>query len=365
MACLVLAGWAAQAAGGTPRFGERVDRGLVEHAPISEASGIVASQKNPGVLWVHNDSGQPNRVFALSSRGVHLGTYVLNGVKNHDWEDIALGPGPEAGRSYLYIGDIGDNRARRDLKYIHRVPEPRVRAGQAAGQTLSNIETISFRYPDGKRDAETLLVDPITKDLYVISKREPQVRVYRAASPQLTTAPITLERVATLALNEHAAQDAWLVGGDISPSGAEILLKSYRAVYYWTRAPGQTVHQALTARPVTLPYLPEPQGEALGWKADGTGYYTVSEERDSVPARLYFYPRLPAAERAPIDTNAGRPGARQRWLAQRTARASSSAYKESKRSASGSGCQSKQSSAVPITERGRRTRGIAPWIIAP
>lgn len=312
VAWCVLAGPAAQAAGGTPQFGEQVDRGLVEHAPISEASGIVASQKNPGVLWVHNDSGQPNRVFALSSQGVHLGGYVLDGVKNHDWEDIALGPGPENGRSYLYIGDIGDNRARRDLKYIHRVPEPRVRAGQAARQTLSNIETISFRYPDGKRDAEILLVDPVTKDLYVISKREPQARVYRAAYPQSTTAPITLEQVATLALNEHATRDAWLVGGDISPSGTEILLKSYRTVYYWTRAPGQTVHQALTARPAALPYLPEPQGEALGWEADGGGYYTVSEERDKVPARLYFYPRLPATEHAPIDTNDGRPGARQR-----------------------------------------------------
>ncbi len=294
----VLAVWTAQAASDTPHFGERVDKGLVEHAPISEASGIVASQKNPGVLWVHNDSGQPNLVFALSSRGAHLGVYVLGGVKNHDWEDIALGPGPEDGLSYLYIGDIGDNRARRDLKYIHRVPEPRVRAEQAARQqTLSNIETISFRYPDGKRDAETLLLDPVTKDLYIISKREPRVRVYRAPYPQSTTVPMTLEQVATLALNEHAAQGAWLVGGDISPSGAKILLKSYRDVYYWTRAPEQAVHQALAAPPITLPYLPEPQGEALGWKTDGTGYYTVSEERNKIPARLYFYPRLPAPKR--------------------------------------------------------------------
>lgn len=291
-----LAVWAAQAASGAPHFGERVDKGLVEHEPIREASGIVASQKNPGVLWVHNDSGQPNLVFALSSRGTHLGIYVLDGLTNHDWEDIALGPGPEDGRSYLYIGDIGDNWAQRDLKYIHRVPEPRVRARQAASQNLSNIETIAFRYPDGRRDAETLLVDPVTKDLYVISKREPQVRVYRAPYPQSTSAPMTLEQVATLALNKHAAQDAWLVGGDISPSGAEILLKSYSEVYYWARAPEQTVHQALAARPIALPYLPEPQGEALGWKADGTGYYTVSEERDKVPARLYFYPRLLATE---------------------------------------------------------------------
>lgn len=290
----ILAAWAAGAAGDAPRFGQRVDRGVVEHAPIREASGIVASRKNPDVLWVHNDSGQPNQVFAVSSRGGHLGTYVLDGITNHDWEDIAIGPGPQDGQSYLYIGDIGDNRARRDLKYIHRLPEPQVEAGPAAVHHLSAIETLAFRYPDGRRDAETLLVDPLTKDLYVISKREAGLRVYRAAYPQPTGAPMTLERVATLVLEEQPTTEDWLVGGDIAPSGAEILLKSYRAVYYWTRAPGQTIHAALAARPMSLPYQPEPQGEALGWKADGTGYYTVSEERGRIPARVYFYPRLPA-----------------------------------------------------------------------
>jgi hypothetical protein len=126
----------------------------------------------------------------------------------------------------------------------------------------------------------------------VISKRETKVRVYRASYPQSTTAPMTLEHVVTLALNERDTMSAWLTGGDISPSGQEILLKSYIGVYYWSRAPGQPVHDALRAAPTLLPYIPEPQGEAVCWKADGGGYYTVSEERDAIPAHLYFYPRL-------------------------------------------------------------------------
>ena len=55
---------------------------------------------------------------------------------------------------------------------------------------------------------------------------------------------------------------------------------------------GRPLHEALTAEPIPLPYLPEPQGEAICWKADGGGYYTVSEEHDDIPAHLYFYPRL-------------------------------------------------------------------------
>jgi hypothetical protein len=58
-----------------------------------EASGIVASRQNPGVLWVHNDSGAPPRVFAINARGDLLGICNVGGAKIRDWEDIAVGPG--------------------------------------------------------------------------------------------------------------------------------------------------------------------------------------------------------------------------------------------------------------------------------
>jgi hypothetical protein len=79
------------------------------------------------------------------------------------------------------------------------VPEPRVEANQAPVElTLAGAETIIFQYPDGDRDAETLMIDPRTKDLYVVSKREASARVYRAAYPQSSSETITLEQVATL-----------------------------------------------------------------------------------------------------------------------------------------------------------------------
>ena len=278
------------------QFGERVDLGLVEYAAITEASGIVASRKNPGVLWVHNDSGQDNVVYALTTQGKHLGSYKLQGVKNRDWEDIALGPGPQPGQHYLYIGEIGDNRARYDRKYIYRVAEPRVTVSQTPGEwVLSHIDTIPIRYADGRRDAETLFIDPLSKDLYIVSKREAQVGVYRAPYPQSTTNTTTLERVATLSLNKAATNGAWLVGGDMSPAGTAILLKSYLGVYYWARTANQSVPEALAAAPLVLPYFPEPQGEAISWAADEDGYYTVSEEKDNIAAHLYFYPRLHAS----------------------------------------------------------------------
>jgi len=143
-----------------PNFLPRVDLGLLESDAINEASGLAASRRNAGVFWVHNDSGDRNRIFALNELGEHLSVYTIAGARNWDWEDIATGPGPDSGRTYIYIGEIGDNKAVYDTKYIYRVPEPRVDPDQAPiDTTLAGVETIPFHYPDGRRDAETLMVD--------------------------------------------------------------------------------------------------------------------------------------------------------------------------------------------------------------
>lgn len=271
---------------GRPEFGDRLDLGLISNDLLNEASGLAASRRNPNILWTHNDSGDENRVFAIDAKGHHFGTFLIEGTKARDWEDIAVGPGPVEGQQYLYIGDIGDNLSQFDIKYIYRVAEPEVLRNQPPVEaTLSEVETIAFQFPDGKRDAETLMVDPLTKDIYIVSKRESKVRVYRAPYPQSTTETITLEYVASLNLNN-------VVGGDISPSGNEVVIKTYSAIYYWRKLPDEKWVKMFEKDPVSVPYVPEPQGEAVCWRADGLGYYTISEEPGGIPSHLYFYPRL-------------------------------------------------------------------------
>jgi len=286
----VLVSMLAPAAAGACGHGflPRADLGLLQADALTEASGLAASRRNPGVLWAQNDSGDLNRVFALNDRGEHLGTYTIAGATNRDWEDVAVGPGPEPGVTYLYIGDIGDNNAVHDLKYIFRVPEPHVDPEQAPiDTTLSDVETISFRYPDGMRDAETLMLDPLTSDLYVVSKREPAVRVYRAPYPQPVGSTMTLEFVASLAISS-------VVAGDISPGGEGILLKTYSQVFYWCRNAAQSVADAIAAAPAAVPYTPEPQGEAIAWDSNGRDYFTTSEEPAGIQAHLFVYRRPPA-----------------------------------------------------------------------
>jgi len=270
-----------------PEFSNRVDLGEIEQPALVEASGIVASRANDHILWSHNDTYCLNRVFAFNERGTHLGIFWLDGLENRDWEDIALGPGPEPNVDYLYVGEIGDNNSAYEYKYIYRFPEPVVLFNQTpVEETIYEFDTIIYQYPDGMRDAETLMLDPLTKDIYVVSKREfEDIRVYRAPYPQPVNEVIILEHVATLELSQ-------IVGGDISVSGGEILLKDYEEVYYWERDPDVNFWEAFNNDPIVLPYVQEIIGEAICWAADSMGYYTLSEEGPQIPAHLFYYPRL-------------------------------------------------------------------------
>jgi hypothetical protein len=251
----------------------------VTNPDIVEASGLAASRRNANVLWVHNDRGDTSRVFAISTTGASLATFVLAGAEASDWEDIAVGPGPIAGVSYLYVGDIGDNSANSDTIEVYRVAEPAVTASSAE-VTLSGVDRLEFRYPGGQGDnAETLLVDPTNGDLYVVTKSDTgEARVYRASPPFVPLRRTTMTLVTTLQFGSAPLLgDASATGGDISPNGELIAIRSYDTAYAWRRPAGTTVEEALATPPCSLPVRAEAQGEAFGFFSDGTGYFTVSE----------------------------------------------------------------------------------------
>lgn len=265
--------------------------GTIQTSMIQEASGLVASRSMANVLWTHNDSGGEPKVYLISTTGTSLGSYWIQDAENRDWEDIAIGPGPDSNRDYIYVGDIGDNNARYEIKKIYRFPEPSAQPGQNEVDTVSDVHVISFIYPDGPRDAETILVDPFTRDIYVVSKRDTSVHLYRAAYPQDTENVNELELVGKLPLGSGSQADQ-IVAGDISKDGKEVLLKSYLKVYYWQRDDENTsLYDLLKSEPVELPYEAEPQGEAISFADDESGYYTLSEKSFASQQELFFYKR--------------------------------------------------------------------------
>jgi autotransporter-associated beta strand protein len=282
-------------AGGVARgqtFATGIVAGNLQNGSIDEASGIVASRLNTNVLWTHNDSGNSAQLFAMTTAGASLATYSLTGTSNFDWEDIATGPGPTAGTNYLFVGDIGDNLAIRSSVTVYRVPEPTVSDTQSPPVTaaLGGAVALTFAYPNGRRDAESLFVDPLSGDLYIISKRDAQKYVYRAPYPQSTSGTTTMQLVATL------NNANWITGADISVDGNRIIMKAPEtgSGLMYTRPAGGTIADAFATTPVAVPLLSETQGEAIAFDPLGRGYYTTSE---GAGAPVHYFDRLapPAA----------------------------------------------------------------------
>ncbi len=252
---------------------------------IDEASGLAESMQYPGHFWIHNDSGDDARLFLVNNDGETVVTLSLQGITHRDWEDIATAPGAP-GEYFIYVGEIGDNDAKYTYKNIYRLQEP-VLPNLTIGQTLVSgpVSNITFQYEDGNRDAETVMVDPLTNNIYLITKREDQVQVYVVEHPQTLTDTLLMPVIQTLPFTRVTA-------GDISADGSEIIIKTLTAVYYWQRNGTEPIHETL-ARPSTrLPYWVEPQGEAIAWLKDGSGYITVSEKANQVMApKIYFYKR--------------------------------------------------------------------------
>jgi len=134
--------------------------GSIKNNDITESSGLVASRRNPGVFWTHNDSGNAPVLFAITRTGQSVAQYKIHGVDVADWEDIAL---DHAGN--LYIADIGDNARDREEIVIHRLREPNTRRKPDA---LTVTKSWHVRYPDAPFDAESFFVSGNYG--YVISK---------------------------------------------------------------------------------------------------------------------------------------------------------------------------------------------------
>ncbi len=189
------------------------------------------------------------------------------------------------GVSYVYIGEIGNNVSAQNLaiRTVYRVPEL---TDLNANFEAEALERINYQYPDGPRDAETLLVDPLTRDIFIISKELEKAGIYRLPYPQSTTEPITAEFIGTI------PELIIATGGDISEDGREILIRTYANVFYWRRGAGETIAQALSRKSAkSLPYELEPQGEAVCFGRDMKGYYTLSERRAVPNVTLNYFKR--------------------------------------------------------------------------
>ena len=252
---------------------------LVEETEINEASGIASSLKYPGILYTHNDSGGEAAVYVLNQIGLMPAKIILKGIENRDWEDIATCYDPKDQKPYVYVVDIGDNNSSHTASFIYFFEEPDIKDTLIV---VRNIQKIEFVYEDGPRDAEALMIDPKTGDIYIISKRDETAKIYQLSYPQSFNEVNIARQIGTLPYK-------WVVAADISPSGDYILVKTYNQIYRYKRRADKNVKEALMTKPKIMTYQLEEQGEAIAFDSKGKGYFTISEKGESSEVKLFNY----------------------------------------------------------------------------
>jgi hypothetical protein len=249
-------------------------------AELAEMSGLAASRRHPGIYWAHNDSDNGAALFAIDQSGKILARFPLHGLRPRDPEDIAVGPcAAGSKKSCIYLADIGDNLARRREVWIGRIAEP----DAIDGRTLE-VDARLFRYPDGPRNAEGLVVDPRSAKLYVVTKSVDGLgEVYRLDDLQAGSGG---HAVRITVLPAPAALARLTTAADAHPGGERILLRTYAGVWELRRPGARSLEEVFDAAPVAVTNAPQLQSEGVAYTVDGRSYLLASEGEGSALYRV-------------------------------------------------------------------------------
>jgi hypothetical protein len=226
--------------------------GTITHAPIRESSGVAASRRFPGVIWTHNDKGNSPSLYAIDKNGKLVAEYLIAAV-NDDWEDIAL---DDQGR--LYIGKIGNNKAKKDRIEVLRLAEPNPADRAATPETLEVDRTYLLSFPDQPFDCEALFIH---QDFgYVVSKQFNGAPAGLYRFPLERQLNLTLEKVADLPIRGQ------VTSADISADGKQLAILTYGTLY--TFQIDGDISRIATAKPTTTT-APAGKTEGICFTPDG------------------------------------------------------------------------------------------------
>ncbi|GLZ34207.1 hypothetical protein Lesp02_63940 [Lentzea sp. NBRC 105346] len=232
----------------------------VDVCPVSseELSGLTSDGKN---LYAVDDSDDGTIKIQVMGRDCVVRRTITAPVNPFDVEDMALAPDGK-----LWLADTGDNNKSRETVAIHVV------------SPNGSAQLFRLTYPDGKHDAEALLLDK-TGTPYIITK-EPlgSALVYRPVAPLNAAAPVAMEQVARVSLSstdtpggplEGTLDSRLVTGAAQTQDGSVVALRTYTDAYLFPVQDGDLV-KALSGDPVRVPLPNEPQGEAIAFEPDGT-----------------------------------------------------------------------------------------------
>ncbi len=276
--------------GDTTRF---VVAGYLEDTAISEASGLARSSHDDR-LWVVNDGGSLPQLHAIGLDGSDYGSVLLENARNIDWEDLATFE--ENGQFWLIVADIGDNNARRDEYALYIVAEPTT--DQLQSGTTSAQRQLSFRYPDGPRDAESITFDAVNGEILILTKRDIPAILYSIPLHPPSDGILTATRMGEIdSIPQPTAYDLeralpdknwhWQPNSiDFSAAGDAAVILTYKAVYYFSRRDQQDWFGALQSAPLRFDLGEYREAESVIFDHTGEQIYVTTEKRNAPLLRL-------------------------------------------------------------------------------
>lgn len=238
---------------------------------IHESSGLAPSRIRKDVFWTHNDSGDAARVYAFDIKGTDLGTFTVEGAAARDWEDMAsftIGK-----KSYLLLADVGDNSKRRETCELYIVREPALGKKRQAGKASARVAVkITFAYPDGPHDCESVAIDPAGRKIYLATKASAlEAKLYELPLPNRTPRKtLTAKAVAKLPIASATAMD-------FSADGKRAVVLTYGKAHEFTRPGKQTWPQAFAGKSNAIRMPARRQGESICYGIDSKTLYLTSE----------------------------------------------------------------------------------------
>lgn len=263
---------------------------MLEAKNLDEVSGIQSGEG--GLFFTHNDEGRPS-IFVAGPNGRHLGKVTLQDAQNRDWEDITRIPGEDG--PLLVLGDIGDNLVRYKSIRLYLVTEPRPAVDGSYPKKIELVHSIKVRYPDGPRDCEAMAYDPASDMILFLTKRDHPPRLYglpvekalqaRKAKLQYLGDVPSFRPPTMTDLLTSKKRGQWIsqpTGMDISSDGRLAAVITYRSLYLFERAEGESWAEAFQKTPLEYIGPPGLYDEAVSFSFDSLSVY-VSRERRPTP----------------------------------------------------------------------------------
>ena len=269
-----------------------VQQGEIDDPELAEVSGLAVSHRDAALFWVINDSGNPAVIYALDRSGKRHGSYELEGLNNHDFEDLVSYVGQQG--PMLAVADCGDNlRWRRQIQ-LHVLAEPDPHQNGRAPV----LRSYRLRYPDGARDCESLAYDPRTNEWILLEKAAGPSGVYAlnlqgdAELRRIATLPERGLQPAPLVLPFSARYRGALSAADISADGCQLLALTLSHVLIYRRRLAEPWEDALqrAAQVYRLPLMRQPEAAAF----DQAGKVWVTGEQLPAPLLELQGPASPA-----------------------------------------------------------------------